>query len=219
MLAPGVRTLARPTQQRARPRPRAIPQRVQLRPRSHRAPHPRTRARRHRLRRPQDDHREMTNRRYISGLGRPRSASQEVPAAASRRRAGRGGLPIGRKLELGALEGPGALALELDRGGPAVCDLTADFGEWRPLVESDAVVRRQPAAVAGLRVARLADDDALAALPEARGEEPALRLPLARLVADADRALLDREASEVAEDVLRPLQVAADGLVAGDGAV
>ena len=48
------------------------------RPRPHRAPHPRTRARRHRLRRPQDQHREMTDCRYISGLvliagGHPRA--------------------------------------------------------------------------------------------------------------------------------------------------
>ena len=47
--------------------------RLQLRPRPHRAPHPRTRARRHRLRRPQDEHRQMTTyRRYNSGLGRAR---------------------------------------------------------------------------------------------------------------------------------------------------
>jgi Transposase len=48
-------------------------QRLQLRPRPHRAPHQRTSTRRYRLRRPQNQTREMNQTcRYISGLGRTR---------------------------------------------------------------------------------------------------------------------------------------------------
>jgi hypothetical protein len=71
MLATRVRALTRTQEHGTSPGPRRLSQRVQLRPRLHRAPHPGTRARRHRLRRPQDQHPEMTSRRYISGLGRP----------------------------------------------------------------------------------------------------------------------------------------------------
>jgi hypothetical protein len=70
MLAAGVRTLTNPQDDRARPRPPGLPRPVQLRSRPHRATHTRARARKHRLRRAQDDHREMTTCRYISGLGR-----------------------------------------------------------------------------------------------------------------------------------------------------
>jgi transposase InsO family protein len=53
-------------------RPPRVPHRLQLRPRPYRTPHPRTRARRHRLRRAQDQPRTMTISRHNSGLGRPR---------------------------------------------------------------------------------------------------------------------------------------------------
>ena len=53
-------------------RPRPIPHRLQLRPRPHRAPHPRTRPRRHRLRRPQN--RDDADLSQHPGLGRSRSS-------------------------------------------------------------------------------------------------------------------------------------------------
>jgi len=51
---PRLRPLTRPQDDRADPRPQGLPHRLQLRPRPHRAPNPRTRARRHRLRSPQN---------------------------------------------------------------------------------------------------------------------------------------------------------------------
>ena len=51
---------------------RRLPRRLQLRPRPHRAPHPRTRARRHRLRRTQNQPRTMSTCRNNPGLGRPK---------------------------------------------------------------------------------------------------------------------------------------------------
>jgi transposase len=70
VLAPRVRQIAGPQENRPRPRPRRVPHRRQPRSRPHRAPHPRPRARRHRLRRTQNQPRTMTTCRHNPGLGR-----------------------------------------------------------------------------------------------------------------------------------------------------
>ena len=91
VLAARLRPLARPQLDRPATRPRRIPPHLQLRPRPHRPPDQRPRARGYRLRRPQDQAREMSpNCRHISGLGRPRSCrplSPGPPARTSRPRA------------------------------------------------------------------------------------------------------------------------------------
>jgi transposase len=81
MLAPRLRALPDPQDHRPGPRPQPVPDRLQHRPRPHRAPHPRPRARRHRLRRPQDHPRTMTTCRHNPGLGRP---SPQHPRASGR---------------------------------------------------------------------------------------------------------------------------------------
>ena len=62
VLASGLRALAGPEDHGARARPRRVPRLLQLRPRPHRPPDQRSGARRYRLRRPQDEDREMSTK-------------------------------------------------------------------------------------------------------------------------------------------------------------